>query len=191
MDLFDNESPDDADAGGAPISGAADGENARAPLADRMRPRTLDEFFGQEEIVGEGAPLRRLIEGDSLRSMIFWGPPGTGKTTLATIIARQTRSEYLSLSAVTASIKDAKAIMQRARLFFRNQGRRTVLFIDEIHRFNKAQQDAFLPFVEGRLNHPRRRHHGESVVFGHRRAHVALQDFRPQSARRGPPRAHP
>ncbi|MEI7634012.1 MAG: replication-associated recombination protein A [bacterium] len=118
------------------------------PLADRMRPRTLDEFVGQSEVVGEGAPLHALISGDKLRSMIFWGPPGSGKTTLAAIIARHTKSDFMSMSAVAASIKDAKAVMEHARSTLSRSGKRTILFIDEIHRFNKAQQDAFLPFVE-------------------------------------------
>jgi len=129
-------------------SGGAEEAREDAPLADRMRPRTLDEFVGQSEVVGEGAPLHALISGDKLRSMIFWGPPGSGKTTLAAIIARHTKSDFMSMSAVTASIKDAKAIMMHARSALQRNGRRTILFIDEIHRFNKAQQDAFLPFVE-------------------------------------------
>jgi putative ATPase len=125
-----------------------DGPTPGSPLADRMRPRTLDDFVGQHELVGPGSPLRRLIEEDNLCSMIFWGPPGCGKTTLALIIARQTRAEFVPLSAVTATIKDARSIMEQARLRRQHQGRRTILFVDEIHRFNKAQQDAFLPFVE-------------------------------------------
>ena len=139
--LFDDEFPPE-------ISTFFHEPPAGAPLADRMRPRTLEEYVGQVEIVGDGAPLRRLIEADQLRSMIFWGPPGTGKTTLATIIARQTKSEFVSLSAVTSGIKDARAVMERARTNLRRFKRRTILFIDEIHRFNKAQQDAFLPYVE-------------------------------------------
>jgi putative ATPase len=139
VDLFDSAEADEAPkrAGGA-----------GTPLADRMRPRTLAEFVGQEEIAGANAPLRRLIAQDRMPSMIFWGPPGSGKTTLAHIIARQTKSVFTSMSAVTASIKDVKAIMERARIVREREGRRTILFIDEIHRFNKAQQDAFLPFVE-------------------------------------------
>lgn len=140
MDLFDPEE------GEAKKANAA--INPGAPLADRMRPRTLDEFVGQQEVVGPGAPLRRLIEEDTLRSIIFWGPPGTGKTTLAAIIAHQTRSRFTSLSAVTSSIKDVKALMEEARASRRQHARPMILFIDEIHRFNKAQQDAFLPFVE-------------------------------------------
>lgn len=123
-------------------------EGILSPLAERMRPRTMDEFVGQEEIAGESAPLRRLILQDTMPSMIFWGPPGSGKTTLAHIMARQTKSLFTSMSAVTASIKDVKAIMEHARTARRREHRRTILFIDEIHRFNKAQQDAFLPYVE-------------------------------------------
>lgn len=140
-DLFEDSEPDKPEQPEETIA-------PDAPLADRMRPRTLDEFVGQTEIVGPNAPLRKLIRQDTLPSMIFWGPPGSGKTTLAHIIARQTRMQFLSLSAVTASIKDVKAIMEQARINRERRKQRTILFIDEIHRFNKAQQDAFLPFVE-------------------------------------------
>src|SRR5690242_13970362 len=117
------------------------------PLADRMRPRTLDEFAGQEHLVAPGKPLRAQIERDDLGSLIFWGPPGTGKTTLAKIIANMTKAEFIEFSAVLSGIKEIKAVMadaERARQY----GTRTTVFIDEIHRFNKAQQDAFLPHVE-------------------------------------------
>jgi len=120
---------------------------ATEPLAARMRPRSLDEFVGQEHVIGEGHALRRAIETDRIPSMILWGPPGTGKTTLAEVIARSTGSQFVALSAVSAGVADLRAVVadaQRARTL----GRRTVLFVDEIHRFNKAQQDAVLPYVE-------------------------------------------
>lgn len=122
------------------------GEVAR-PLASRMRPRTLEEFFGQEKLLGEGKILRQLIDSDNVPSMIFWGPPGVGKTTLARIIARRTKAEFVDFSAVSSGVKEIKAVMERAE-DVRRFGQKTILFVDEIHRFNKAQQDAFLPYVE-------------------------------------------
>jgi putative ATPase len=119
-----------------------------SPLAERMRPRTLDEFVGQGALIGPGRPLRLAIERDQLQSIILWGPPGTGKTTLARLIANVTRAHFISFSAVLAGIKEIRAVMTEAEEARRRLGRRTILFIDEIHRFNKAQQDAFLPRVE-------------------------------------------
>ncbi len=118
-----------------------------APLASRMRPQSFDDFVGQEHLIGKGRILRNMIEQDRLTSMIFWGPPGVGKTTLATIIANQTKAEFVEYSAVTGGTKEVKDIMATAEKR-RQAGRRTILFVDEIHRFNKAQQDAFLPYVE-------------------------------------------
>ncbi|MCG2791032.1 MAG: replication-associated recombination protein A, partial [Actinomycetia bacterium] len=124
------------------------GDISSAPLADRMRPSTLDEFVGQEHLVGKGKILREIIENDRPYSIIFWGPPGSGKTTLAKIIAEKTKSRFISFSAVTSGIKQIKEVMEIARYNKREHSIKTILFVDEIHRFNKAQQDAFLPFVE-------------------------------------------
>ena len=121
--------------------------SANMPLAGRVRPRNFDEFAGQSHLIGEGRILRNMIEQDRISSMIFWGPPGVGKTTLATIIANYTKAEFVNYSAVTGGSKEVKEIMASAEKR-RQNGRRTILFVDEIHRFNKAQQDAFLPFVE-------------------------------------------
>ena len=127
------------------VTGAA---AARTPLPERMRPRTFDEFVGQEELLAPGKPLREAIERDLLQSIILWGPPGTGKTTLARIIADTTKARFVSFSAVMSGIKEIREVMTEAERLRRTNGRRTIVFIDEIHRFNKAQQDAFLPRVE-------------------------------------------
>jgi len=126
------------------------------PLADRMRPVSLDQFFGQEKIVGPGTPLRKAIESDHVGSLIFWGPPGSGKTTLAFLIAKSTKGQFVPFSAATAGIREVKEVISKAGNFYKITGRRTYVFIDEIHRFNKAQQDAFLPYVES----------GEIILIG-------------------------
>jgi putative ATPase len=138
MSLFDTTPPSE------PEREHMDGKR---PLAERMRPERLEDYIGQEHILGPGKPLRRQIERDELTSIILWGPPGTGKTTLAKLIARHTRCEFIPFSAVLSGIKEIKAVMADAERL-RRLGKRTILFIDEIHRFNKAQQDAFLPYVE-------------------------------------------
>jgi putative ATPase len=134
MDLFD-----------APAAAEA---LRNAPLAERMRPRTLDEYVGQEHLLGEGKLLRRLIESDTLTSLIFWGPPGSGKTTLARVIANATKSHFIFFSAILSGIKEIREIVKEAEEEKKYRGRNTILFVDEIHRFNKSQQDAFLPYVE-------------------------------------------
>lgn len=130
-----------------PAAAEPDLPSANQPLAERMRPRTLDEFTGQEKLLGTGKPLRVQIENDDIGSMLFWGPPGCGKTTLARLIARLTKSEFISFSAVLSGIKEIKEVMAAAEHKSRS-GHRTIVFVDEVHRFNKAQQDAFLPYVE-------------------------------------------
>jgi putative ATPase len=127
---------------------ASPGDKTDAPLAERLRPRTLAEVAGQEKVVGEGGFLRRAVREDRVPSLIFWGPPGCGKTTLARILAAETESRFVPFSAVTSGIKEVKAVMAEAERFRRAQQGKTLIFVDEIHRFNRAQQDAFLPYVE-------------------------------------------
>ena len=120
----------------------------RSPLAARLRPNKLDDIVGQDHLVGEGKPLRCLVESDQLSSVIFWGPPGTGKTSLARLIAQVTSQDFVELSAVNASVKDVRETIERAEKRLGEQDIGTILFLDEVHRFNKAQQDALLPSVE-------------------------------------------
>jgi putative ATPase len=142
MNLFDDEPA-------APARETADAaSDPGAPLAERMRPRTLDDIVGQDALLAPGRPLREAIRHDRLRSIILWGPPGTGKTTLARVIANATRANFIAFSAVLSGIKEIREVMAEAEAARRRSGRRTILFVDEIHRFNKAQQDAFLPRVE-------------------------------------------
>lgn len=143
MDLFDDDEPV-----GPPASADPPQIDPAAPLAERMRPRTLDDIVGQDALLAPGRPLREAILQDRLRSIILWGPPGTGKTTLARVIANATRAHFIAFSAVLSGIKEIREVMAEAETARRRSGRRTILFIDEIHRFNKAQQDAFLPRVE-------------------------------------------
>src|SRR5438093_5861821 len=151
MDLFGSD-PGPARPSGSPRRPAEEKIGAQAggmaPLADRMRPDSLEEIVGQDELIGAGGPLREAIGQDAVPSMILWGPPGSGKTTLARLVARLTRSQLIQFSAVLAGIKEIKEIMSAAGQYRRATGHRTLLFVDEIHRFNRAQQDGFLPFVE-------------------------------------------
>nr|WP_156002450.1 replication-associated recombination protein A [Streptomonospora sp. PA3] len=128
----------------------AEAQRGQEPLAVRMRPRTLDEVAGQAHLLGEGSPLRRLVEDDAPMSLFLWGPPGTGKTTLATVVSRVTRRRFVELSAVSAGVKDVRAVIDDARRQMGMRGTRTLLFVDEVHRFSKTQQDALLPAVENR-----------------------------------------
>ena len=119
-----------------------------APLAERLRPRTLDEVVGQQHLLGPGKPLRLAFEAGKPHSMILWGPPGVGKTTLARLMAQAFEAEFIAISAVLSGVKEIREAVARAEIVLQQSGRRTILFVDEVHRFNKSQQDAFLPFVE-------------------------------------------
>ncbi|MDR2974011.1 MAG: AAA family ATPase, partial [Propionibacteriaceae bacterium] len=143
-DLFGNLIPEPARS-----TGSLGGVTADAPLAVRLRPRTIDEIVGQQHLLGPGSPLRRLASGQSM-SVFLWGPPGVGKTTIAAVVSRSTGSRFVELSAVTAGVKEVRAEIERARAELA-RGKKTVLFIDEVHRFSKAQQDVLLPAVENRI----------------------------------------
>ena len=140
-----------------------------APLADALRPQSLDEVVGQRHLLGPGKPLRLAFESGKPHSMILWGPPGSGKTTLARLMAKAFDAEFIALSAVLSGVKDIREAVLVAEQTLAASGRRTILFVDEVHRFNKAQQDAFLPFVERGLLHLRRRHDREPFVRGEQR----------------------
>jgi putative ATPase len=145
--LFVYDGPEPAQGSGGTLAGNT---HESAPLAVRMRPRTLDELIGQQHLLARGSPLRRLVEGDQPMSLLLWGPPGTGKTTLAAIVSGQTNREFVEVSAVAAGVKEVRAAIDSARNRLARSGQETVLFIDEVHRFTKAQQDALLPGVENR-----------------------------------------
>ncbi len=130
------------------VTGKGEVFPGEAPLADRMRPRALEEVVGQDHLIGPGKLLRQAIESDQIPSMILWGPPGSGKTTLASLVAEKTGARFISFSAVLSGVKEIKKVIEEAADEWRYRKRRTILFVDEIHRFNKAQQDAFLPHVE-------------------------------------------
>src|SRR3712207_2347 len=143
---------DDLFGGGAvpgPTGSLGDAAGAHLPLAVRMRPRTVDEIVGQAHLLGPGSPLRRLASGEAM-SVFLWGPPGVGKTTIASVVSRSTRRRFVEISAVTAGVKEVRAVLDQARRDLR-QGQETVLFVDEVHRFSKTQQDVLLPAVENRL----------------------------------------
>src|SRR6478752_54453 len=144
--LFAAATPTAAPGGGT----LAGNDHASAPLAVRMRPRDLEDLVGQQHLLAAGSPLRRLIEGDQAMSLLLWGPPGTGKTTIAAIVSQQTRRRFVEVSAVAAGVKEVRAAIDGARSELARGGQETVLFVDEVHRFTKAQQDALLPGVENR-----------------------------------------
>lgn len=146
--LFDV--PETADLAPTGSGSLAESDYASAPLAVRMRPRTLDELIGQQHLLGPGSPLRRMIEGDQPMTILLWGPPGTGKTTIASLVSQQTDRRFVEVSAVSAGVKEVREVIAAARRLLAKGGRETVLFVDEVHRFSKAQQDALLPGVENR-----------------------------------------
>ncbi len=155
-------------------------QNAPRPLADRLRPRKLDEVVGQDHLIGPEAPIGRMLKSGQISSMILWGPPGCGKTTMARLLAEQVNLAFEPLSAVFSGVADLRKIFEAARER-RRMGEGTLLFVDEIHRFNRAQQDGFLPYVEDGHRRPGRGDHRESLLRAQRRAAVPLPGLRAQS----------
>ncbi|MDZ7689868.1 MAG: AAA family ATPase [Balneolaceae bacterium] len=175
MNLFEEEQPNS--------SGESDQKNKRSvanphePLATRMRPDSLEEFVGQDHIVGEGKMLRRMIESGVIGSLIFYGPPSSGKTTLAHVISREINAKFEVLNAVLDGIKDLRQVVERAQKIQQMNGKKTILFVDEIHRWNKAQQDALLPHLESGVITLDRSHYGKSLLFAGESPVVALPAF--------------
>lgn len=160
-----------------PVQGTIFENETSQPLAARLRPQTLEEYCGQKHLLGEGRVLRRLIESDSIGSMIFWGPPGVGKTTLARIIANRTKANFIDFSAVTSGIKEIKQVMEQAEKS-RRFGEKTILFVDEIHRFQQSAAGRLPPLCRKGKHHPHRRDDGKSLLRGERRASLPLQGVR-------------